>query len=165
MMDNKTESKELDFTGIFPTCTENFIWDINVHRSSNTPHHFTELCSNFKNDITENDSNIENFIKYCRVLGLYLEHLVNNKYRLNQVACCKYFYYKLKEYILDKYPCTCDGAQECYMKMSQKEDLNSIHKYLHDALAKHAANLLYDNWIAEISMKINRTDAEIIANG
>ncbi|GAW84144.1 variable surface protein [Plasmodium gonderi] len=141
MSDNKLESKEFDFTGIFPTCTENFSWGVLDHRSGSTAHHFTELCSDFKNVVTENDSNIGNFVQYCRILGIYLEHIDNNKHKLNPEACCKYFYYRLNKDILDKYKCNCGGTQKCYEKMAEQEKSSKFMTKISNICKDHFVNI------------------------
>ncbi|GAW84470.1 variable surface protein [Plasmodium gonderi] len=125
------ENNDFDFTGIFPNCTDNFLWDIYQNRSRSTQQEFTKLCSTFKNDVTNSDSKIHNFVQYCQVLGLYLEHIYNKGLTLKPNSCCKLFYYKLKKDIIDKFALKCTYANnDCYNKMIQKAGVNISSKIL-----------------------------------
>ncbi|GAW84507.1 variable surface protein [Plasmodium gonderi] len=124
------EKNEFDFTGIFPNCTDNFLWGIYEHRSSNSQQDFTKLCSRFKNNVTNSDYSTHNFVQYCQVLGLYLEHIFNKKSSLEPKSCCKLFYYKLKKDIMDNFTLNCTEANNCYMKMIEQTGVNISNEIL-----------------------------------
>ncbi|GAW83905.1 variable surface protein [Plasmodium gonderi] len=122
--DTISEDEDFSFSGMFHTCTNGFNWDINSQRS-NDDEKFTGLCNNFYYAVNDAKTLDYNFIKYCKVLGIYLKHIENNKSSLNKVSCCKLFYYRLKNDIMDKISLIkCSKVKDCYQKMI---DQNTIY--------------------------------------
>ncbi|GAW84600.1 variable surface protein, partial [Plasmodium gonderi] len=111
-MDNAPQTKDtFDFTNIFPQCQDGFQW-INFTPHGELPDKLTSLCSDFNLNYRTSHSP-HPFVTDCRLVTYYLKHIQNKEKNIILNACCKYFFYKLKN-LLKKFPSTCQDTKSCY---------------------------------------------------
>ncbi|GAW84226.1 variable surface protein [Plasmodium gonderi] len=106
-----SQTKEYNFTDIFPICMETFNND-KSHEKLNSRIKYDGVC----NVLIKEIGNIGYAFKStCMDLSLYLEH-INSENIEKKEACCKYFNYILKNELelLNEY---CKGEKNCYQKM------------------------------------------------
>ncbi|GAW83945.1 variable surface protein [Plasmodium gonderi] len=164
MSDAKKQIEKFNFTGIFPTCTSGYKWQIYQRFSDNMADHFTRLCSQFRNAVTNNNCNTEDFVQWCQVLIVYLNRIKNNESMFKPEVCCKYFYYKLKKLLLNRCNCTCKGIYECYEKMTQIV-IKNLGTIIPDVCIKYPINIDENTFIifGNLDELINRFN-EFISN-
>ncbi|GAW84517.1 variable surface protein [Plasmodium gonderi] len=152
MSEKITDSIYFNFNSIFPKCTEGFMWRSHLHFSKPNYHNFTQLCSKFHNEVTSIESNSNPFIQNCQVLSLYLDHIISNINTDNEEACCKYFYYRLRNDIIRKPHCKCNGSKECYEKIIKQKG-NSFNTTISDVCMKHLID--FDNGTFNMMEKLD----------
>ncbi|GAW84520.1 variable surface protein [Plasmodium gonderi] len=122
-MEDISDANEFNFQNIFPQCR----YDINgiEYRELKNPWYnlCSPTCNDFQKRINVSSDVSFYFHKSCIILCMYLKHIQINKSssHVKEKACCKYFYYKLKE-LIKNYRGTCTTTKECYEKMRIKEN-------------------------------------------
>ncbi|GAW84606.1 variable surface protein [Plasmodium gonderi] len=145
MSEIKINGKDLDFNSIFPTCINGFNWAPHLHTGNQLFHKLTTLCSAFRLEVTSHTLSDHSFINNCNILSLYLDHITKRINDDNKEACCKYFYYKLKKYILNNRDCNCSGSKDCYEKLIEKIGINS-EAQISDICWNHVINIDTDTF-------------------
>ncbi|GAW84453.1 variable surface protein, partial [Plasmodium gonderi] len=112
---SENKAHTFDFSNIFPKCRDGFQWN-NVSPHGVVPNFLTKLCSNFNRDYRTVGTDVHPFAKDCQLVTYYLNHIYIKVTSIELNACCKYFFYKLKD-LLSKYQWKCEDTKSCYEAM------------------------------------------------
>ncbi|GAW84105.1 variable surface protein [Plasmodium gonderi] len=107
----------IDFSGLFPTYSEGFSWEYYKHNGQ-VFNNYIHLWSDIYKELGDDDRYTD-FSRFCTMLAIYLNH-IRTKNIKNIQSCCKYFYYKLNKYIIEKFSPKCINPYDCYKKMAAK---------------------------------------------
>ncbi|GAW84016.1 variable surface protein [Plasmodium gonderi] len=149
------ENENFDFTGIFPSCLQDY-------KSAESSVGYDLIKRPFRNMCilieTYFRTKVFGFSMACEILSHYLENINNLLVQEYKKRNCKYFNYKLKEE-LSHYKLSCIREKDCYTKMisiifgnTKMSDVCQIHiDDLDDAIFSNFQNL---NWLYTYQEKL-----------
>ncbi|GAW84457.1 variable surface protein [Plasmodium gonderi] len=104
--------QNINFDGIFPQCVYDFIVAQDAYVKIGQTLGLSFVCDNFGNAVKKNNKSSD-FLFPCTNLGRCLYYI---NLKRNNDRCCKYFSYKFKELMKNKYN-KCVTIKDCYQKL------------------------------------------------